>query len=537
MLLSLLLLSYALVLSFFMGNFIWPVLERVFKTGNKLALHPAIYPIIGLAVMSPIIAVYHFYSKVDLFLHFFFLLFFVSNIKYAKEGFLNLIGFIKNNLLVFLLLILGALLAIIGRPGMGDIADYHLQAIQWVEKYPLLPGLGNFNRPLANNNWWFNLQAFWGFSFLGVKSVYVGNALYFICLFSYLFFAEPISKAQQWMRFLFAAFILLSLKTAFVGAVTPDIIVTGMIYLLLDLYLLAAAKIDLRKGYLLLMVLFILWIVTVKATAIVFFMLPLLWLIQLLKDKQWFFLSKMILLGLVFLIPWFIGNVLLCGYLLYPFNQIDLFAVDWKVPAFYFEFDKIVLSSWGKVPGQDIFLTQKMGIGEWLPIWFGKLDVLNRLLVIGFAICAPLVALFSYKKKEIIWPFSFVLLSFAVIFLNGPHPRFLFGYMLSTIAFALYLFSDKIPFEAPKKFIPLLGLALVLFLSFKAVLQKDLPSAWFEPKPYPHEQLEARNIDGFEVFITKNANSCWDQFPSSYYFIDSVGLRGADIKKGFSVKH
>jgi hypothetical protein len=534
MLLSLFLVLYGLILSYCLGNYAWLILQKWFCLTNEIALHPAIFPIIGLAAMSPIIGIYHFFFKLDFQLHIFFLsvVFFTYQTTWFKVGLKE----IKANWTVYTLLLIGACFSVLMRPGTGDIADYHLQAIKWAENYPNIIGLGNFNRPLANNNWWFNLQAFLGFSWWGIDSVYVGNAIFFIAVFAWLYLSETVSKAHAWMRFVFAAFVILSLKTAFVGAVTSDFIVTLMIYLLLDLFVLGSNRKENTNHYLVITVLFISWIVTVKTTAIVFFMLPLLGLAQIIIKKKYSFLIQCIALGLVFIIPWLIGNIIVCGYLLYPFNQLDFFAVDWKVPASFFEYDKIVLSSWAKVPNQHVYVTKMMSIQQWLPLWFFRLDMLNQLLVIGFVVSVPLLWILSFKKREIIWPVLFIQLGFAVIFLNGPHPRFLFGYMVSSIAFLAYIIADYLPVNLPKIALFYLGIFLVLFLSYNNRIDQNLASNWFKPKPYPKLNLESKNINGFSVWIAKENGVCWDQFPSSYYFIESVELRGTSVNTGFRVK-
>lgn len=534
MLLSFFLLLYGLILCYFIGNYAWAILQKWVGLNNGIALHPAIFPIIGMAAMSPFIGVYHFFFKIDVPLHIFFLAVVFST--YQSAWFKNGYHELKSNWTVYVLLFVGAIFSVMIRPGTGDIADYHLQAIKWAENYPNIIGLGNFNRPLANNNWWFNLQAFFGLSWLGVNSVYIGNAIFFIAVFAWLYLSETVNRGHAWMRFIFASFVILSLKTAFVGAVTSDFIVTLMIYLLLDLFVIGSNRKENAYEYLLLMVLFISWIVTVKTTAIVFFMLPLLGLIQLIIKKKFSFLIQLILLGLMFVIPWLIGNVIVCGYLLYPFNQLDFFAVDWKVPASFFEYDKIVLSSWAKVPNQDVYVTKMMAINEWLPLWFLRLDILNKLLVLGFVISAPLLWIFSFKKREVVWPVLFVQLGFATIFLNGPHPRFLFGYMVSSIAFLAYLFADYTHFNLPKKALLYLGVLLVLLITFSHRLDQNIAANWFKPKPYPKVDLEAKGINGFAVWIAKENGICWDQFPSSYYFIETVELRGTNVDSGFRVK-
>jgi hypothetical protein len=535
MLLSAFLLFYGLTLSFLIGKFSWNFLQKWFDATAIQSLHFAIFPIIGLAAMSPFIGIYHLFFKIDIYLHLFFLSWILGAYKICLFWLKEVWFEIKENKWIFILLFIGALLSIIGRPGVGDIADYHLQAIKWAENYPNILGLGNFNRPLANNNWWFNLQAFLGLSWLGIQSVYVGNAVFFISMFSWFYLSKPISIAHQWMRFFFAAFIILSLKTAFVGAVTPDFVVTLMIYLCIDIFIIGSNQNDLKKVSFLLLILLISWVLTVKATAIVFFMLPFLWFIHLVWQKEYRFILKSVLLAMVFLVPWIIGNIIICGYLLYPFNAIDLFAVDWKVPGYYFDFDKIVLSSWGKVGGQDIYVTQKMRFLEWMPIWLSRLDILNKALVAGFVASTPVLMFFMPKNKKAIWPILFVLVSFLLIFLNGPHPRFLFGYMVSSLAFVFYFAGDRIPFKMPSYILPVLGAILSTFLLFKLFSDGSLQLGVLKPKSYPNEALEERNIGDFKFHVSKQTNLCWDKFPSTYYFIDSVELRGLSVKDGFKV--
>ncbi|MDZ4668198.1 MAG: hypothetical protein SGJ00_09955 [bacterium] len=535
MLLSILLLAYGLILTFLIGKFSWNYLLKVFHISAGEPFHIALFPVIGLASMSVFIGIYHFFFKIDFALHLFFLSWVVAAHQSSKIWLLEAWFELKKNKWVYLLLLFGAVLSITVRPGVGDIADYHLQAIKWAENYPNILGLGNFNRPLANNNWWFNMQSFLGFSWLGVPSIYVGNALFFISLFSWFYFSEPISVGHQWMRFFFAAFIILSLKTAFVGAVTPDIIVTLMIYLSIDLFIIGSNRKELQKPLYILMILLLSWVLTVKATAIVFFMLPFWWFMQWVRQKEYALIGKSILLALVFLLPWIVGNVLICGYILYPFNGIDLFVVDWKVPGYYFEFDKVVLNSWGKVPNQDIFVTQKMGIQEWMPIWILNLDLLNKSLVFGFLLSLPIVWFFMLKKREAIWPILFIQLSFLIIFLNGPHPRFLFGYMVSNLAFVFYFLAPKIKFAVPKIMLPSLGILLTLLLLFKLFTNGNFSKSLLVPKAYPNEKLAIENRGSFQFYVSKQTNLCWDKFPSTYYFIDSVELRGTHVKDGFKV--
>ncbi len=537
MLLSLFLLFYAFILSHLIGVNGCAILNKWLDIKPYHKPQTGLSNLIGLAIMSPFIAVYHFFFKIDFILHLFFIAWAFGNITYLKNELKLLWDEVVQAKYHYLILVLASLLSIAVRPGTGDIADYHLQAIKWAENYQNIIGLGSFNRPLANNNWWFNMQAFLGFSWLGVQSVYVGNALLFICAILIFTYGKPVNRAHTLIRFVFAAFTFLTIKTAFIGSVTPDIVVTLFVFIIIDFYFRILENPEEQKAILLIMMLLISWILTVKATSILLFVIPLPIIVQVYFNKEnWKGLFGLLALVSAFIIPWVMGNVIACGYLLYPFNQIDLFNVDWKVPAHFFEFDKMVISNWGKIPEQDIYLTQTYSISQWLPVWFSKLDLFNKSLVIIYLISVPVLLFRCIKQREYLWPFLFLQLGFVTIFLNGPHLRFLFPYMVSTFALLIGSMERFIKFKLPLIALWSLAVILCLLLIFKLYNRSELLSSILKPKPYPTVILEEKNINNFPVYITKNNNSCWDRFPCSYYFIDSVALRGPDITSGFRIK-
>lgn len=141
---------------------------------------------------------------------------------------------IKANKFPYLISLIIAVLSICSRPGIGDIADYHLQALKWAEQYKNIIGLGNFNRPLANNNWWFNIQALFGNA---SHSIYVLNALMFILVFTFLINNDNQNKMLKMFGFVLAGFVAVSTKTAFVGSVTPDYAITNLIFICSYLFL------------------------------------------------------------------------------------------------------------------------------------------------------------------------------------------------------------------------------------------------------------------------------------------------------------
>jgi hypothetical protein len=331
-------------------------------------------------------------------------------------------------------------------------------------------------------------------------------------------------------------FWVLSLKTAFIGAVTPDIVVTGTLFLLIDFSILLFIKPQLKPQGIWVMLVLVSWVLTVKATALSFGMLLLPFVIEWVKQKQWKELMLSALPVLVFMVPWLIGNVCVSGYLLYPFHQLDFFSFDWKLPKEMLEWETFSIKNWGKISGQDVYVTAQMGFTEWLPIWFSKLDLLNKLLVAGFVVCTPLIWLKVWRRKELIWPALFVISGFTLFFINGPHPRFLFGYMVGTLGIFLYLYIDKISIEIPSIFWKGLVGLMVVFLLVKTSLDGSLQQGWFHPKSYPAITVNPVEINWFKAFETQEGSTCWDKFPCTYYMILGTEMRGTEVEEGFRIK-
>lgn len=538
MLISFFLLVYAFVFSYLSGSIFLHFISRYFNFENK-NISAGLVCIIGLAILSPDIALYHFFFAIDGVLHLILWIaiatYFLLNKSLLHEILTKLKSYSLKNILVFALLLLAAILSIIARPGSGDIADYHLQAIKWAEHYKNILGLGNFNRPLANNNWWFNLQAFFGLGFLGIQSVYVLNGLFFICSFMYFFKSEN-SPFIKTFRIPILIFISLSLKTAFVGSVTPDFIITLLVFLCFDIFLQSQKKNATIEFYFLLLLMLITWAISIKIISVVLCLLLLPLAIKFYKSKNYSFTVVSVAVAFTFFIlPWVIGNVIACGYLVYPVNAIDLFDIDWKVPAAFFEYDKLVLKSWGKIANQDVFITAKLNLGEWLPVWFNKLDLFNKSLALTFVSFIPILFLGFLKDRKNVWPSFVALLAFILLFLNGPHVRFLFGYMVVIISFSIAAFHERFKFNIQRKYFLAVVFAFSILLIYKNQKQNKLLSSFIKPIDYPKEILNEKLINGEKFFIAPSNNQCWDCFPCSYYFINNVAMRGNKINDGFRI--
>ncbi len=526
------------------GLKMYVIIQKWFRIEPAFVPETGLSNLIGLAAMSPIIGIYHLFFPIALPLHLFFIALVLGNWKHAKLIFTNLRSEIIANKLQYILLFVVAVVSVCIRPGRGDIADYHLQAIRWAENYSNIIGLGNFNRPLANNNWWFNLQAFFGFRFLGVESVYIGNALIFMALF--LFMYNPNNKLNKsgWFIWIQLGFLVLCVKTAFVGSVTPDFIITCLVMvtaILFERYFIQQMKL---KGYLICIFILSCFALTVKLNAfpLLFIASLALWeLIQ--KQLKHINLYKSILLASVFLIPWLIGNIIASGWLVYPVDSLDLFHVDWKVPKEILQFERFSIKQWGKNPGADIYLTSQLSFFQWLPKWFAYHDLFNKVFIIASVIAITYLILSkqNYQNKARAALVFFGVAGLLFCLSNGPHIRYSFGYMILLIALATQSIMGRLKFETGTVVFKVLQSGLLVLVLFQGIvfcskqtLQTNLMSI-LKPKSYPVIPLTSQPIGSQQAIITNQNNSCWDQFPCSYYMIEGCTLRGNTFKTGFKI--
>lgn len=543
MLLAFILLVYTFLLTHLLGLKMFILLHNWFTPKEVFIPQTGLSNIIGLAIMSPIIAVYHLFFNIDFVLHLFFISLVISNLSVIKILLKKLGSEMLRQKWEYSFLFLAGIVSITIRPGHGDIADYHLQGIRWAENYPNIIGLGNFNRPLSNNNWWFNLQAFLGLRFLGLKSVYTGNTLFFIATFLYLLNLKEMIKGK-WFIWILLAFMVLCLKTAFVGSVTPDFIITCLAFLCGTLYYQYFIEVSKLKGMLLCIFLLCCFAITVKLNAFPFLFLALLALWELIQKKIINVnLIRFIAIATVFFIPWLIGNIVISGWLAYPVDSIDLFNVDWKVPKELLQFERFSIKQWGKNPGEDIYITAQMNFFQWLPKWFAYHDLFNKCLIVTTVISAFVLLLTkqTYQNKAIRGLFIFAIFGLLFCLSNGPHIRYVFGYMLLLIALSVQLLLARIKAEPPIlawKFLKI-GMIAITLLQATIFIIKQPSQLVFEsiiyPKSYSAEILPLQQMGSKQVIITANNNSCWDQFPCTYYLIEGCTLRGNSFTDGFKV--
>ncbi len=230
----------------------------------------------------------------------------------------------------------------------GDDGLYYSTSIKWAQEYGTVPGLANINSRIGFNSSWLILQALFGFPFLHAGLFNDLNGLLFMYIF--LIFLDGLKKCWYgessyfaFVRVIFFVPVLFLNNTAntdyvffnfnLFGSTSPDLPACLLTWLVLLLLLEpeneAAGKI---KANHMMILLYGVWLITIKLSAIVI-ILPMTFVaIRWLRLAAWKAIATAGIFSLLLIGLWTARNILLTGYLLYPFPSADWFSPDWKMP-------------------------------------------------------------------------------------------------------------------------------------------------------------------------------------------------------------
>jgi hypothetical protein len=406
-------------------------------------------------------------------------------------------------------------------PSNPDSGLYHAQMIRWIETYPVIPGLGNLHTRFAFNSSWFISNAIFSFVFLFSRSLHLlPSAMFIVVLITGLQGLQHLlSKGFSYANFFRLLLIPISFYTLASEVSSPgtDLPVTLITWILISI----SIEIIESKGNPdhidgLFFTLISIYTITIKLSAAPLFLFVIwTWITSNSMRSRKTILSYC-LVGLVVILPWLIRNVIISGYLIYPFPAIDIFSVDWKIPYENAINDQIGIQNWGRIPGEVASSVALMSFSEWATIWFGNLSTFRRLIIEIISI-SPIVFLALYFlpirslseiKRFLRREFPIILIVYSGLafwFFGAPDFRFGYGFLMSALTLVMLPFINII-FSLLKKwtkgvvFIAVLGLIgyQILFLkqSFDA---SSLESRLILPADYKSLPTIPCNMNGFSI--------------------------------------
>lgn len=208
--------------------------------------------------------------------------------------------------------------------------------------------------------------------------------------------------------------------------------------------------------------------------------------IRLLKKKKFKSVAAFLGLGTACVIPYVLRTVILTGYLLFPMEKIDIFNVEWKMPADMVTLEREMVELWAKAPGTEADIIRG-GIGRWLPVWlenqrgsYGYLLVLANIAAFAGIILFHLIFKKNeqFKKRD---PYMMILIAavagnMAYWFFEAPDYRFielLMFFMPVYLADCVYRLLPK-HFPVPETVLLVLFVAMFFSYHPKRVIKEDL---------------------------------------------------------------
>lgn len=432
-----------------------------------------------------------------------------------------------------------------------DSGLYHAQAIRWIEEYGVVPGLANLHCRLAYNSSAFVLTALYSMEFLigqslhtvagfmalvlamkgldvikifSRKKVLVSDFLKVAMLFYIsIIYTEMMSPASDYFAMLFLFYVVVTwveLEERKEGSITPF----GMLCVLLAVN------------------------VAIKLSAAIMLLLVIKPAVVLLKEKRYGQIAIYLVMGILAVFPYLARNVILSGWLVYPFPAIDLFTFDWKIPAGEARYDAEEIKVYAK--GMTDVLLKDTPISQWIPNWFAKLKGLEKVWVLSSVISVFAGAAISLwgvikKKKEL---YGFLFLQWVLIAgylfwqIGTPLVRYGYIYILAFPFFTIGLWFVVLLGKKEKSYV-LFAMVLVLFLAYKGenLVQSMAASShqayYLRQQDYVTLDYDTYEIDGVEFYVPLQSGQIgYDKFPAAPHERYDVEMRGKSLREGFRRK-
>jgi len=450
---------------------------------------------------------------------------------------------------------------------MDDTDSYHIQMVKWVQEYGTVPGIANLHLRFGFNSSWFLSIALFIPRIRNIDSYMALNGLISCWLAGYLLYkifsvfsnvtpspsdGLPPSRpdAPLSVNTFYAALILLligmiawPMLRGNAASANYDFISTCCL-----LVLFIETGSSLQDTFLPEWLVWPLYLFTVKQSNYLLSLLSLILLIRSFRDFKSRTWITYITTGSFILFPYFVRNVLLSGYLLYPFYQVDLFSVDWKVSKSLVVELMDYIRYFNRSNGQQQQVAGLPFTG-WIPVWHRNLAIYDKILADLSLLCWALIgirwkklAVFSLSYRLFLLAMFGMLLSWLLF---APDPRFIYGALLAGI-FTFLLTLPPLSSWAKCRRLTIVTLLLfsgvTLVYTARKIMTDARYSNWIFPRPLPVPTTQKLVIDGIRLQIPDKILNNWNprcydlELPCLYLPNPYLRARGAKISDGFRVE-
>ena len=336
-----------------------------------------------------------------------------------------------------------------------DTLHYHAFSTSVFDKQGTIIGIANIQQVYGFQSMWFAATAFFDFSYLPGNPWFPLNS----CVMGWLM-VFLVSKAGKkanidyeidqshtgiWYLILMLFCILSWTQVRLTAAsLSPDFIVTISILLALYFYNKKAGN-GMAGESEILASFFSFIAISIKLSAIPILIIPIIIIPGLGKKKNYLIAGRIVLLGVILLMPLIIRNYISTGYPFYPSSAFAIFFPDWKMNEVQILNLQHYITTYARnpVPETNIVQEYSRSFSEWIPLWWKHLYMADKALItfIAGGLLANILFFGKWKRvysRKMFLSFALVLTGTFFWFLWAPDPRFGTGFLLPLIYF-LYL--------------------------------------------------------------------------------------------------
>lgn len=456
---------------------------------------------------------------------------------------------------VFLLLVLFALYLSAQQSLAYDDGLYYIQFIKWMQQYPVVPGLANLHERFGFNSHWHVISAVFNWSFITGQPCNQLNGLLYLLVAMYLL--PSLGNAPHNIGWWLKAGLLISMHLPQVlvynmTAPAADLAVFYLCALLLVLWMdaIADGNAEVGEGDRLFVFLCAAFLVTVKVSAVTILLFPAWLWIRSLRSGAYGQGLVLALSAMLVVLPWCIRNVILSGYLVYPFEKVDLFAFDWKCPPRGVTAVRELIRIWAWYMNRDRAVFEAAAFTDRARIWFfHNLRIYDQGMLLVM-ILLPFALWWRRRllPRGMLYWVLFLYIGTGFWFIQAPDPRFAYGFLMPgciLLGYLLLMKARKLRYIQFAIIMALLLMQVGTLLLYRhlqrqfiqqGAVQPVSQSAWWMPAPYFEQQL-IRHNKSFTYYTPVVSDRCWNApLPCTWQLPEGVEMRGGTLKEGFRVK-
>lgn len=439
-----------------------------------------------------------------------------------------------------------------------DTNIYHAAAIRIYEEYGLVKGIGNLQLHYAYNSSYLAFASIFSMKWLLGSSLHTTTGFLETVMCLYAFhglraFRQHKAHVADMMRIGILLYTLVNVTRSMSPA-------TDYATMFFALFIITAwCENFFEKGsdltvYCLLTVAAV-FAATLKFSSCLLVLIGLYPAWCLIREKRWKEIGICLFGGCVILCPFLVRNYLISGWLLYPFEGIDLFKVPWKIPLEYLVHDADQIKVWGRC----LYDVEKvdMPLYEWLPVWWEHQFRYEKMflggVLLGTALQLLMVGMRLYRKQKIRPQMAVLHLAVwgnvLVWFLVAPFIRYGLAFLIAVVMLAVgdYLGERKQGLCSIVAGSLVFGILVSLspywdqYVTEAGVFVKqNLREPYYiEQKDYDRGSMDSCEINGNTVyFSTGEEINSYHVFPGTCYkpMLERSTLIGERIEDGFRAK-